>query len=111
MTTDDADSNELAAELGNPPWALLLVTAILTYAAAADAFVLSRLWLWYAMPAGLPVLTWKPFVGIVLGFLIMKRVKHGAEPKDERSLTTKVMHFVGYFLVPWIALCVGWVLR
>ena len=77
MSTD-ADSNELAAELGKLPWATLLVTAILTYAAAADAFVLSRLWLWYAVPEGLPVLTWKPFVGLVLGFLVMKRVKHGA---------------------------------
>jgi hypothetical protein len=111
MSVKPEEVQELGDTVPKLPWAIGIVMVVLAYSVLSDAFVLSRLWLWYAVPQGLMALTWKPFAGLVLGLTVIGRKKHGAEPADARTLTTRALHFVGYVLVPWMALAVGWVLR
>jgi len=86
---------------------LWAIAGLAVYMAFAGGFVASKLWLWHAVPYGLPVIGWKTF-GALTVFLRLFR-GYDLTPKDQESDKAKWLSgFVGMLLVPWMVLLVGW---
>ncbi len=86
------------------PVALVTLAPLYLWVLWSDAFVLSKLWAWFAVPIGLPALGIRAFVGanlIVATFRVQK-----ASPKEPKETFWELMR--NNLLTPWIVLGVGY---
>ena len=78
------------------------------YFAFVVGFVLSRIWLWHAVPSGLPVIAWQQFAALTLALGLLRGWKRSA--KDERTSREKFVDAGVVLLMPWMSLAIAWVL-
>jgi hypothetical protein len=72
-------------------------------------FVASQVWAWFAVPRGLPALSWQEATGGFL-FLSLLRAKP-VQPKNEKTPSEQASDWFAYFLVPWFVLFLAWMVR
>lgn len=92
-------------------WLGLLLVPIALYGAFAEGYVLAKLWAWYAVPLGAPLVRWQVCTAFALGVGILKLRAPRAEPEDTRPQSMQALATVAFVAWPWIALFVGWVFR
>jgi hypothetical protein len=83
---------------------LLLGAAVgIVYSPAVNGWVLSRLWLWYAVPLGYREVSWKVFtaVWICAALFSIKNVRENDKVDHTGSL---LLHLIA----PWLLLLMGW---
>lgn len=102
------ENDSFAAGIGALVVGSVLGVAVGIYCAWAVGFVLSRIWLWHAVPSGLPVVTWQQFAALTLFFRLLRGWKRTT--KDERSKREKFVDYGVVVLLPWLLLAVAWVL-
>ena len=89
---------------------ITLVTVVPVFAYVIYGFVLVRLWAWFIVPFGLPVIDTYQAIGlaIVVGFLTTRSTSNS---KDDRSTKDKGIAIVALMFSPFITLIVGWVVH
>lgn len=92
--------------------AIFIPTSI--YFILAHGFVLSKLWGWFAVPLGLPVLGVLHAAGLMgLIRLFTYTVKPFPTKNDEEDpdVTKRVLHIVMLATLPWLSLFFGYVIH
>ena len=82
---------------------LPLTLPIMLWMLFADAFVILKLWEWFAIPIGCPALPLKAFVGASLIIACTKSYK--ATPKE--AVESQPMLMLYNVLNPWLLLGIG----
>lgn len=78
-----------------------------------QAFVIHKLWNWYAEPIGLPALTFTSVAGllILLRAITHKQDKIDGKPKEKEETWVAVANAIVVFLSPATFLIMGWLLK
>lgn len=77
-----------------------------------DTFALTKLWLWYAVPRGLPAVSFAEMTAAMLLYVVLRNGRQlRAEPQDGRSDDERAYAFLSVLGIPGIALLLGWWLR
>jgi hypothetical protein len=84
-----------------------LAFSVGAYFLFSGAFVISKLWLWHAVPLGLPALGWKTCAAFVVGVGLLRN-KFPNTTDDKRDTATKVMQAILVAALPWLGLLIGW---
>jgi hypothetical protein len=74
---------------------------------AYSGWVLSVVWSWFAMPLGLPAISWAHGAGIVL-VIAWLTGERGPEKKEGESMR---MYALGLFYAPTFVLALSWLLH
>ncbi len=79
------------------------------YGTLVTGFVLSKLWLWHAVSHfGVQPIPWQQFGVLALAFGLLRY--RSTKGHDDRTKLEKFSERIVLFVLPWIALAVGWVL-
>ena len=90
---------------------LALTLPMFLFGAWQSGFVLSRVWLWYVVPYGAPVITWQA-AGVASLVWSMMRIKAPTgELKDERDTETKAFAWCLALFFPWVVYAIAWWLK
>jgi hypothetical protein len=81
--------------------------AFIAYFMLSTGFVASQVWLWHAVPLGLPVVPWTAFA-VLPGFLFLLRGP--TQLKSHESIEKPWGILGAYAAMPWLILFVGWAL-
>ena len=73
-------------------------------------FVTMKLWYWFAVPLGLPQLSYVAITGIAL-LVLYATTTSKYNPKEDTSLEAWIGHIVYYFLFNATVLGLGWVVQ
>lgn len=92
-------------------WLALLLLPLGLYSAFAEGYVLSKLWVWYAVPLGAPLVRWQVFAAFGLAYGMLRARQPRAEPEDTRPQSMQLMTNLAFVAWPWIVLLIAWVLR
>ncbi len=88
--------------------AVLFVVAVVSLS-LIRGFVLAKLWLWFLVPLGLPVLSIPAAIGVAM---TVAMITHQSENvKDERTGKEKGVAFAMAFVGPFITLLFGYVVK
>ncbi len=82
--------------------------AVSWYGIFSTGYVVSMLWLWFAVPRGLPLVTWHEFAAAAIGINIYRAQDFKPE-KPNKEQATAIM--IGFLIAPWVSLLCGWLLR
>lgn len=93
------------------PLSLLLALFVGAYCTFAVGFVIAKLWLWFAVPLGAPIVSWATFGAGTLAWNVARNKMPKAEPADAREPNEKLIAVVAFFVAPWMALALGWWMR
>ena len=86
------------------PVAFVIVAPLTIWTLFAQSFVLRQIWEWFAVPAGMPALSIRPFIGLALLVCVFHR--HHATPKETAETTSN--RFFWSLIQPWMALGFAW---
>lgn len=98
-----------AIGLGAYAFGLAITVPVLLW----QAFVVYKLWLWYALPVGLPAFAFTNVVGFLLitRAVMHKQEKVDSKPKEKEETLTVVVNGLVVFLTPLSFLAIGWLLK
>jgi hypothetical protein len=72
-------------------------------------FAAAKLWLWFAMPRGLPQISWQEWFAVMALVALLKMRSPGRhEPADSRTTSDKAAAWISCLLVPWFTILLGW---
>lgn len=90
---------------------MAVLFGLLLLCAFADGYVLARLWEWFAVPHGMPVVSWQALAAVSGAYGLITLKIRPNNPRDERSNKEKLVYLAGYLSAPWVLLLVMWVLK
>jgi len=95
--------------IGAYAFGLLIALPVLLW----QAFVVHKLWIWYAQPAGLPAVAFASVVGFLLIWraVTYRQEKIDGKPKEKEETWTVVANGLVTFLGPFSFLAIGWLLK
>lgn len=88
----------------------LILLLFLPFSLLWNAFVLQLLWAWFAVPVfGVGAITLSQAVGIALISTLLTHQRSGVKDQDGEDALTDAVVFT--FVVPLLALGIGWVVK
>lgn len=85
-----------------------VVLALSVYSVFSGGYVASCIWEWYAVPHGLPDVTWREFAA---GSLLIAAIRRKEVQHDNRTSDEKKLGMVALMVAPWFVLLLAWVIR
>lgn len=86
-----------------------VATVLAWYSLFCSAYVLSLLWAWFAVPRGLPGVSWHEFAAMAVMINLARPSAPIEQKKREKAESIGIM--ITFLLAPWIALLIGWLLK
>jgi hypothetical protein len=90
------------------PGLTALLLGVMLLGAVNSAYPLAVLWQWFAVPLGAPSISVPVAMGMLFIYSIFRSVR--ATPSN-RETQEKVGDAIGMFLLPWLALLCGWIVK